>query len=258
MVTAGVSINLVLQPTGQCRARIGGSSRHQDARAKDIPPARVVLLLALLGGAAESLRAQAHVAKECQRSEQDTLPPAPVLEALRDLGGKGTSVMRALRVCGAPSRWLALVILPSRNHGIDYGWRFALVTDSLATARVVEVTRGQRDSHAPDYRLVRAGHRYLLLAQLGDEGGSWGLDTYEVSASSITSLGILDVGDPAVGDNDQPNLPDARPFWTGEAWSVAFRKPVVLRPNQERRRIVSPPAGGEVIFRWRNGWQRVD
>lgn len=163
----------------------------------------------------------------------------------------------ALRLCGDSAKWLALVNLPDKDVGNDYGWRFVLLVDSADVAVVRYATLGLVDSYAPDFRLFRSGVQYLLLAALGDEGGSWGLATYDVGPTVIADLGILDVGMPGDTDtgNDQSALASATVHHRMDGWRVLFQRRIVLRPNQDTRVEVQPRPGRFLVFHPTHDWQ---
>lgn len=220
---------------------------------------RPTLLCLLISMMPFGLEAQSAVVQECPQSDRDTLPPLRVATALQLAGGSRTSIATAVRLCGDSAKWLALVNLPNRDIGNEYGSRFALLVDSAGGSVVRYVTRGLRDSHTPEFRLFRSGVNYLLLAAEGDEGGSWGMATYDVGPFMIAELGQLDVGlagDSAIG-NDDGALEEAGVLYRVDGWRVTFGRKIVLRPNQDDRRELAPPPGGRLVFRPSGNW-RVD
>jgi hypothetical protein len=118
-----------------------------------------------------------------------------------------------------------------------------------------DVSQGFADSHAPELRLFRSGVAYLLLAGLGDEGGSWGMATFDVGPIGLRDLGILDVGmtdDSEIG-NDQSAVSIAQVVWRTTGWQVVFQQAVILRPNQESRQRLRP-RNGTVTFGIGQSW----
>ena len=209
----------------------------------------VIPLLSLLLAQAH-LEAQGLTSTECDLPPDVTPGPPRVVERLQLVGGPGTTVASVQSLCGDMTRWLAVVHLPSRDLGMDYGWRVALLADSGAQAVVRFVTHGLVDSHLPNTRLFQADTSRLLLVSMGDEGGSWGMAAYDVGSDMVFGLGILDVGLPMAGDdeNNRDALAIAEPEHTDKGWRVGFRIPIVESPNQHDQRLLSPLNGNRVWF----------
>jgi hypothetical protein len=165
-----------------------------------------------------------------------------VRRVLAAAGGPESVVASVYPLCGDSGRSIALAVLPTRDLGLDYGWRLVLMLDSAGVPIVTFASHGAIDSYRPSVRVFRAGAQYLVLAQRGDEGGSWGIETFEVRRHILTSIGTLDVGRPSA-DNDQPNLDAAQVDYTSGGWRVGFPTTVVLWPNQAKRKVIRPAAG---------------
>jgi len=211
-------------------------------------------LLLLLCGAASGLAGQSPVVQECRATPSDSLPPR-LLTALAPIGGAGTHIDQGFQLCGDSTKWVVSVDLPGRDVGVEYGWRVAFLVDSGGIAVVRDISQGFTDSYAPELRLWRSGVAYLLLAGIGDEGGSWGMATFDVGPIQLRDLGILDVGmtdDSDVG-NDESAVGIAQVLFRTSGWQVVFRQAVVLRPNQESRQLLRP-RNGTVIFVLGQSW----
>jgi len=147
-----------------------------------------------------------------------------------------------------------------RDRPTDYGPRVALIRFGDAMpVRVAAVTPGLSDSQVPDVRVFEAVGRVLLLADLGDEGGSWGFATYEAVGDSLRELGLLDVGKASRDDeNDQSAVNHLSVRISAGQWEVRFDTTIVLRPNQDSRAVLAASPLRPVTFRIAEGkWRRV-
>ena len=118
---------------------------------------------------------------------------------------------------------------------------------------------GLGDSNAPDLRVYEAMGRVFLLADLGDEGGSWGFATYEAVGDSLRELGRLDVGKASRDDeNDQSAVNHVSVRLSAGQWEVGFDTTIVLRPNHESREVVAASPTRPVTFRIEaRKWRRL-
>lgn len=147
-----------------------------------------------------------------------------------------------------------------RDRPTDYGPRVALIRFGEAMpVRVASVTPGLSDSQVPDIRVFEATGRVFLLADLGDEGGSWGFATYEAVGDSLRELGLLDVGKASRDDeNDQSAVNHLSVRLSAGQWEVRFDTTIVLRPNQDTRAVVPASRLRPVTFHIAAGkWRRV-
>ncbi len=177
------------------------------------------------------------------------------MTALATIGGAGTHIDQGFRLCGDSTKWVVSVDLPDRDVGLEYGWRLAFLVDSGGIAALRDVSRGFSDSHAPELRLFWSGVAYLLLAGLGDEGGSWGIATFDVGPTRLLDLGLLDVGfaDSTAVGNDQSAVGAVRALYRTTGWELVFKEAVVLRPNQDTRQVLRP-RNGSVTFSLGQSW----
>ena len=214
---------------------------------------RILLALAILTATSRAT-AQSAVVQECSPTPPASLP-SQLPSALEAVGTTGTHIDQAFRLCGDSTKWVVSVDLPARDIGVEYGWRIAFLVDSGGQFVVRDVSPGFSDSHAPILRLFRAGVEYLLLAALGDEGGSWGMTSFDVGPFALHNLGLLDVGVTDTTDvgNDDSALELAQVLFRTDGWRVVFHQPVVLRPNQDTRQVVKP-RNGAITFRPSLGW----
>ena len=174
---------------------------------------------------------------------------ARLADAVRAYGGLQAQMGHVRALCHDRASYLALVALPARDTSDDYGWRAALLGDSAGALHWHAISRGQSDSHLPELRLFAGGEEYLALLGIGDEGGSWGINTLRISDKRLVAAGILDVGVPdSESGNEQGATSEAEVFLSGSDWRVGFHRPVVLWPNQEKSRLLELGARGRLLF----------
>ncbi len=207
------------------------------------PRGALLAILAGLVALAPRVRAQDHSVRECPAAPES---PARVSGSLESLGGPQTTVATVVPIKGM-ALWLALTRLPARDLASDYGWRVALLADSGSVAVIRAVSAGEIDSYRPIVRVFDADSVQLVLVQLGDEGGSWGIDTYEVRSLLLLPLGKLDIGRPTE-ENDQYLIGDVVVERTTADWQVGATGPVVLHPNQRTRRVIRGAPGAKIWF----------
>jgi hypothetical protein len=158
--------------------------------------------------------------------------------------------------CGKLRELIASAWLPGRDTPGDYGPRVVTLRPTGDGWALAEVTRGLGDSHLPPIRLFASADRVLVLAGLGDEGGSWGIATYEIIDGKLAGRGLLDVGLPT-DEDDQSALDDVRVSLVAGHWQSSLRKTVVLRPNQDTRAVIRFRPPRTITFRLTDaGWNR--
>jgi hypothetical protein len=83
------------------------------------------------------------------------------------------------------------------------------------------------------------------------------LATYEVLDDSLHRLGILDVGHPT-DENDHSVADRLAVEFKNDAWQVRIPDPIVLRPNQESRSVITRPSDSQALFEHTAGqWHLV-
>jgi hypothetical protein len=180
--------------------------------------------------------------------------------ALRASSATVAEVGQVVEVCSTRNMYVATARLPARNASKDYGPRVLLLRRDAAGMHVVAESHGEMDSDLPRLKVYAADGHVLVLAALGDEGGSWGFDTYEASGTQLRTLGILDIGSPGHDDtgNDQALGIVANVERVSGTWQATFNRSIVLRPNQAGRRTIHASVHQPVHFRPHGtSWVRV-
>ena len=180
-----------------------------------------------------------------------------VKRALQRAGAE-VAYVRLVRADGLSDYLVAAAWLPARETSTDYGPRVVVLraypTDS---AEVVYVSDGLMDSTVPDLLAIAGPERTLILADMADEGGSWGFAAYEISPAGTRELALLDVGVPGraeIGESDGSALPYTSGVWENGHWVVRIDTTVVWAPNQESpTRRLMPTRERAVSFELRDG-----
>jgi hypothetical protein len=79
------------------------------------------------------------------------------------------------------------------DHANDYGARFFVVQGNELVFR----SKGMMDSWYLDLTFFQPAtitHKYLVMAETGDEGGSYGFSVYELMNSQVKHLGYISAG----------------------------------------------------------------
>lgn len=232
-------------------ARPAGTVRFERVRVTRFLSSLAVAVLA-------SRPVLAQPARECA-----TVPPARTASLDSAQQARGDRLWwPAVEACG-PHRIVASLPAPERDHPEDFGARVVLLRPTgghdLTAFAAVSFSRGFLESTSPRLRAFSAGGRVLVLADLGDEGGSWGIEAFEVIQDSLRALGRLEVGKGSRDDeNDGSAFQHLSVALRSRRWEVSFDTVVVLRPNRDSRAVVYADPHRPVRFRAADGtWSRV-
>ena len=79
------------------------------------------------------------------------------------------------------------------DHALDYGARFFVIQDRDLAYR----SKGMMDSWYLELTFFRSNTTakpFLIIAETGDEGGSYGISVYELMNAQVKHLGYIDAG----------------------------------------------------------------
>lgn len=218
-------------------------------------PFTLAILLVTAWGTTPGLVAQD--ASPCNAPVADSMS---LIDAVTSATDDRTSLGDMWRACSRSSLVIASGWIPAKDDSIDYGPRL-LVFRQLDPNRysLAYVSGGLLDSALPYLYLFEAGNRVLILADVGN-GGSWGLDAYELEADTLTSLGILDVGLPAEYEEypDESAIEHALVSLREGRWRASFDTTIVLRPNHDQdRQVLAGPRSPFTFEQAVPFWHRV-
>ncbi|MBK7908290.1 MAG: hypothetical protein IPJ78_17255 [Gemmatimonadetes bacterium] len=210
----------------------------------------IAMAVATISNAANAQRARECVAVPASRT-------ASLDSAQQALGFR--LYWPAIEACG-PERIVAALWTPERDRDGDFGSRIALLRPTDGRSFVaVSFSRGFLESSLPRVRAFEARGRVLALADLGDEGGSWGIEAFEVLRDSLLALGRLDVGKSSRDDeNDGSAFSHLAVALSAGEWQVSFDTVVVLEPNRDSRSVIEASPRRPARFRAHGGtWRRL-
>jgi hypothetical protein len=150
-------------------------------------------------------------------------------EGKKDFKSMGISSRDAFQI--DKRKYLLSGVDDKEDNENDYGIRLFVIEGN----NVIFRSKGMMDSwylNLTFFRLKASNNKILILAEGGDEGGSYGISVYELKNSQVKDIGYIDA---SVWDNHE-NILSAVPFVeiaeNTDGYIFTFTKDVTVRDNK--------------------------
>jgi hypothetical protein len=137
------------------------------------------------------------------------------------------------RVPGFPKLYAITADSPSASS-TDYGLSLYIFEQKGEAFRQVFRSRGMADSYILRPTFFLGQNRTLIMAETGDESGTWALDAFEVKDRKVAYLGTLEAArrDPKNDCWANP-IHDARIEFVGSTYVVHLRGEIYVHPDKK-------------------------